>query len=694
MKFYQCILRHPKRILVLFSLAAIIGLFLKPLIAVNYNIVDYLPRESSSTISLDLMKEEFTEGIPNARVMIYQVTVPQALAYKEQLEQCEGVTEVLWLDDAADIYQPLESMDQDVLDSYYKNNHALYTVTIAEDQIIPATEAIRDVIGEDNVMTGDAVSTALATTSTVNEIKLITAFAILFVFLVLILTTASWLEPVLILVGLGIAIAINSGSNLIFGEISFVTNAAGNVLQMAVSLDYSVFLLHRFEELRENHNAPRQAMAEALVKSTSSILSSGLTTVIGFFALIFMQFEIGPDLGIALAKGVMISLITVFLFFPVLVLTCYQPLEKLRHRPFLPPFRRFAKGVSRVMIPVACALVLIMVPAYLASNANHFYYGASHIFGNGTQFDHDTRAIETVYGKSDTYVLMVPNDSLPTEEKLSRALRQIPEVKSIISYADTVGAEIPKEYLDDETLAQLDSGRYSRLVLTVNADYEGAETFSLVKNIRETANRYYPDQYYLAGEGISTYDLMTTITADTVKVNAIAIGAVFLVLLLTMKSLLLPILLVLAIETAIWINLSIPYFSGSNVFYISYLIISSIQLGATVDYAILFTDRYLEFRQNMEKKTAVIQTISTVTVSVLTSGIVLTVVGFLMGGFSSHGILAQLGTFLGQGGLLSLTVVLFALPGLLYLTDPLIERTTRHAHFYHSNTQLPKEEQT
>lgn len=262
---------------------------------------------------------------------------------------------------------------------------------------------------------------------------------------------------------------------------------------------------------------------------------------------------------------------------------------------------------------------------------------------------------------------MIPRGDKVREEQLSQALHEIPEVTGILSYVDTVGTQIPEEYLDEELLSQLLSKDYSRMVLTVDADAEGEEAFALVEKIRETADTYYPDSWYLAGAGVSTYDLMDTITADMVKVNLIAIAAVFVVLLFTMKSVSLPVFLVLAIETAVWINVSIPYFKDSTVFYISYLIISSIQLGATVDYAILTTERYMEFRQTMDKKKAVSETIAAVTTSLLTSGIVLAVVGYLMGAISSHGILSQLGTFLGNGSMLSLTIVLFVLPGLLYI---------------------------
>lgn len=681
-KFYQIIVNNPKKIIVCFLLSAMISVVLSGMVEVNYDITDYLPEDTASTVSLDVLEEEFEGGIPNARVMIKDTTIPEALDYKEQIAACDGVTDVIWLDDAADILQPIETMDQDTVETYYKDNAALFTVTIEDGKQVQAVDAIRSVIGEDNALTGDAVSTAAATTGTIQEIHMIATFAVLFVFFVLFLTTTSWAEPVLVMIGLGVAILINSGTNLVFGEISFVTNAAGAILQLAVSLDYSVFLIHRFEECLTETATPKEAMVEALCKSTSSILSSGLTTVIGFLALVFMQFQIGPDLGRALAKGVAISLITVFVFMPVFILATQKWLQKSKHRSFLPSFKRFGRVIYRVMIPLVCVFVVLIVPSYLASNANNFYYGSSQIYGPETQLGQDTAVVEGLYGKSDTYVTMVPRGDLATEQELSKALHGIPQVKSVLSYVDTVGVEIPMEYLDTNTLSQLVSEKYSRFVITVDADYEGEETFELVKKIRDTINAYYPDSYYLAGSGVSTYDLMDTITADTVKVNLIAIGAVFLVLLLTMKSLSLPVILVLAIETAVWINLAIPYFQGNTVFYISYLIISSIQLGATVDYAILFTERYTEFRERMDKKQAIIETVAAVTPSVMTSGVVLAVVGFLLGYLSSHGILAQLGQFLGIGSLLSLSIVLFVLPGLLYLLDGAIQKTTLQLHFY------------
>lgn len=672
--FYNQVVRHRKGILVIFFLGAVICLIMKNFVSVNYDMNDYLPEDAGSTIALDVMQEEFEGGIPNARVMVKNVTIPEALEYKERIEEIDGVTEVTWLDDAVNIKVPFDTMEEEVVQNYYTDSAALFTVTIEEEKSIQAVKDIREIIGEDNAMAGSAVSSAAATENTVSEIRKIAIIAVLFVLMVLILTTNSWLEPAIILAGLGIAIMINSGTNLMFGEISFVTNAAGSILQLAVSLDYSVFLIHRFEECKKNTKDPKEAMVEALCKSTTSILSSGLTTVIGFLALVLMQFQIGPDLGMALAKGVAISLVTVFVFMPSLILASDKLLYKCGHRSFMPDFKRFAGLVKCIAIPAACIFAAVIIPAYLGSNANDYYYGSSHIFDETTQPGKDTREIEKVFGQKDTWVLLVPKGDTATETALSDRLHTLTPVTGIISYVDMAGAEIPLEYLDEKSMSQLMSNHYSRLVISMDTAYEGKDTFELVEQVREIAEAYYPGEWYLAGEGISTYDLMDTVTEDMVKVNLVAIAAVFLVLLLTLKSVSLPVILVLCIETAIWLNLSCPYFMNQTIFYIAYLIISSIQLGATVDYAILMTDRYKENRRVLEKKEAVVQTISDVIVSVLTSGSVLTVVGLLLGYISTNQLLAQLGIFIGRGAIFSLIIVLFVLPGMLFLSDRLITK--------------------
>lgn len=674
-------IKHPKTISIIYAVLIVISIISYPKIEVNYNINDYLPKNSDSTVSLDKMKEEYDELIPNLRVMLEDVTINETLDMIKKIEDVPGVQNVVWLDDFESVMKPMAFMDADNLENYYKNNNALMNITVQEDSIISATEEIRKIIGDDNKMTGSAVNTAIATTNSVSEIRVVTIVGVLFTILILILTTESWIEPVIILIGLLVSIVINAGTNLIFGEISFVTNAAGNILLLAVSLDYTVFVLHRYKEEKKNYDDHIMAMEKALEVSFSSILSSALTTIIGFLALIFMQFRIGPDLGLALAKGVFISLVTEFTLMPIVILKMDNLIEKTEHKKFVPSFKKFGEFVLKHKNANLVIFFIIMIPCFLASKNNAYYFGNSHIYGVDTKLGRDTVAIENEFGKSDTYVLLLPKGDLEKERKLSSDLKNIDEVSNIISYVDTVGETIPENFIDGDSLKKLNSKNYTRMIVSVNADYEGEDTIKLIEKVKETANRYYDDEYYLAGEGISTYDLKNTVMDDMNVVNIIAIVAVFLVLLLSKKSLLIPVILVSAIETAIFINMSVPYFRSTTIFYIAYLIISSIQLGATVDYAILLTERYCEMRETLDRRDSIKTTLEKVSVSILTSALTMIIVGFLLGKFSTHGLISQLGYLLSVGTTASIIIVLFVLPGLLYMFDGPIQKTTKNINF-------------
>lgn len=690
-KFFRKIVEHKKTVVSAFAICVIISAICSNFVSVNYDMNDYLPDNSPSTIALETMDSEFGGEIPNARVMVSHVSIPQALEIKEKIKNIEGVSDVTFLDDIVDVTMPLETLETDTVETYYKDNTALFSVTINEDNRITTVEKIRELIGEDNSMAGSAVNTATATQSTTKEVSKIILFIIPICIIILALTTNSWFEPILFMATIGIAIILNKGTNILFGEISFVTNAAGNVLQLAVSMDYAIFLLHRFSDFKKQGLDNEEAMVKASASSISSILSSGITTVIGFAALILMRFKIGPDMGIVMAKAIIFSLLTVLILLPVLTLYSYKLIEKTKHKPFFKEFDKFAKLVSKIIIPVTIVFTIVVVPFYLAQKSNSFYYGSSKIFSEETKLGADTSKIDEKFGKTNTLVLMVPRGDFAKETELSAVLKKIPEVKSVISYVDKAGAEVPTEYVDSDTLSKLLSDNYSRMVLTISCDFEGETTFSIIEQIRDIASNYYEEEYLLAGESVSTYDLMDTVTSDTTRVNMVAIGSIFIVLLISFKSLLIPFILVLAIEAAIWINLGIPYFAGNTLHYIAYLIISSVQLGATVDYAILLSSRYVENREIYSKKTAMIKTISTVTLSILTSAIILTLSGLLLGVISTHGIINQLGSLIAKGTVLSTIIVLLVIPALLYLLDKPIQKTTLNAKY--KNDDNTKEEE-
>ena len=678
---FRKIVGHKKTIIVTFLIAVIICFISGNFVSVNYDMNDYLPEDTKSTVSINVMEEEFGGDVANARVMVSNLTIPKALEIKEKLLKIDGVSDVTWLDDVANIKEPLETLDNEIIEGYYKDNAALFTLTVDEEKREEAVNSIRELIGDDNAMAGSIINTVVAADATTKEVSQIILFIIPICLIILAITTTSWFEPILFMITIGIAIVLNKGSNFLFGEISFVTNAAGNVLQLAVSMDYAIFLLHRFADFRKEGLDAEEAMVQASVNSVGSIFSSGITTVIGFAALILMRFKIGPDMGIVMAKAIALSLITVLVLLPVLTLYCYKIIDKTKHRAFLPKFDKFSKLISKVMIPVSLVFIFIIAPAYLAQKNNSFYYGSSKIFNESTQLGRDTALIEDTFGKSNMAVLMVPKGDFATETKLSNELKSIPQISSIISYVDKAGAKVPMEYLDEETLSKLISENYSRMVINIKADFEGDETFSIIENIRSIAQKYYGDSYLLAGESVSTYDLMDTVTADNIRVNLIAVGSIFIVLLIAFKSLLMPVILVLAIETAIWINLGIPYFVGNSLYYIAYLIISSIQLGATVDYAILLSNSYVENRKLYNKKEALLKTISSVSLSILTSATILALSGVLLGVISTHGIISQLGDLISKGTVLSTVIVLFVIPGLLYLLDKPIQKTMYKCNF-------------
>ena len=675
-RFFESVVKRKKTIIIVFALAAVVSVLLSRGVGVNYDLTDYLPDSTPSMKGLEVMDEEFDSSIPNAQIMAPDISLAAAMELKEKLLKIDGINEVVWLDDAVDIYVPLQTQDQELIETYYKDNTALYFVRVDTSLGISALDEARALVGPGCAMKGSVVNTSTTMQTSAKELSRLMMFVIPLCFIILLLTTSSFIEPVLFLATIGVAILINNGTNIIFGEISFVTNASASILQLAVSIDYSIFLLHRFSDFRNEGMPAGEAMIMALKKSFSSIAASGLTTAIGFAALILMRFRIGADMGIVMAKAIVISMISVLVLLPVLALIFHKLIDKTHHRPLMPGFKRFGRAVHKVRIPATIIAVIIIVPCILAVQHNSFLYGSSGMLGEKTQGYAEQAQIEEKFGQTNQMVLLVPKQEAAKQEKLSDSLKQIGGVTAVISYSDVVGSAIPKEFLDEETLGSFDSEHYSRLVLTLNTAYESEETFAVIDSIKASAEEYYPDGYYLVGESVGTYDMKAVVTDDMLKVNLIAIAAVFLVLLLSFRSFSLPFILVIVIEASIWINLSIPYFMDQSMFFMVYLIISSVQLGATVDYAILFANRYLEERRQLNKKQAVVKTVSKTTLSILTSASLLTLGGAMLGIISSNSLLMQMGYTLARGAVLSAILVLFLLPALLYMCDGLIAKTT------------------
>lgn len=672
------VVKHKKLVIIVFAITIILCAALSKLVSVNYSIVSYLPDDSLSTIALETMNKEFTSAPPNARAMLPEVSIPEAMEYKKLIWEVEGVQEIIWLDDFTNIYQPIEVIDEKILDSYYKDGNALFTIVIKDSESQQAVEDINSILGEQGELTGDIVDTVTVKRSTGSETGEMMLFIIPIILLILVLTTSSWFEPILFMIVIGVAIIINNGTNAFLGEVSFITKTTSSILLMAVSMDYSIFLLHRFSEFRAEGQDVKTAMINAMTKSFSSIVASGLTTIIGFGALIIMRFKIGPDLGIVLAKGIVFSMLSILLLLPVLTIYLNKFIEKTHHRSFLPSFDKFGKFAVKLGIPVMLLIGIVIIPAYRAQSKNDFIYGAS-VMGNAPS---DISKTEQLFGKANNMVLLLPKGDVVKEKALYDELLSKPYISGVVSYVGTIGKVIPQAMIPEDKLTSLESDQFSRMVLTLTTEQESSAAFNAVEEIRALGEKYYGNTYFLSGGSASVLDLKDTITKDNMSVTILAIVGIGIVILFMFRSLSLPLILLITIETSIWVNLAFPYFKDEKMVYIGFMIISSIQLGATVDYAILFANRYIENRMKMHKKQAAIQTVSDTASSILTSAGILIAAGFIMGAISTNGIIGQLGTLIGRGTLLSAFLVLFFLPSMLVILDKVIQKTTLNIKFY------------
>ncbi len=647
-------------------------------VKINYNMTDYLPEDANSTVALNIMDDEFGESVPNCNVMVEDVSMVEALNIKSQLEGIDGISDVSWLDDAVDLKLPLEVQDQSLVDDYYIDGNALFSVTIDDGKEQAVTDEIKEVLGEETKLSGNAVEQAdaqrLASTQTVSAIMLLGPLIIL----ILIIATTSWLEPFIYLTAIGSAVLINLGSEIFRGEISYVTLAVAPILQMAVSLDYAVFLSSSYEKHKKHAPNKGVAMVWAMQESVKSILSSALTTVFGFFALTLMNFKIGPDMGISLVKGVILSLIACMTFLPAAILLLNRWIEKTRHRKFMPSFKKPGIIATKIRIPAFIIVFIISGFCYIGQANNKFVYGSGEAAAN----TEEAAIIKDTFGEKNVMVLLVPKGDPAKEKLLTSEIEELPGVTDVMGYANQVGAEIPPEYLSKSITENFYGKNYARIIVYTNTEVEGPEAFNLVKTIREKAGNYYGDNVYSCGQSANLYDMKMTIEEDNKLVNIVTLVAIYLVLLVTMKSWFLPLLMILVIRAAIWVNMSIPFFTGNSLIYLGYLVVSTVQMGATIDYAILLTDHYMVNRKKLLQKEAMEKTMGEVIPSVLVSSAILAIAGFALAFVSSNEMVTALGILIGRGALIPLVLVNLCLPALLYLTDKVLPITIYKADFY------------
>lgn len=709
-------------------------------VQVNNDITSYLPAQTETRRGLTIMDEEFIT-LGSANVMVSNVTYQTALDLSHKLENIEGVSEVAF----------------DGTEEHYKNSSALFTISFDGEETDPATvEAMNEVLsaleGYDVYSSTQIGRDESATLQ--QEMTVILAIAAVVIVVVLLFTSKSYMEVPVYLIVFAAAAVLNMGTNFIFGTISFITNSIAVVLQLALAIDYAIIFCHRYMEERDNGLDPREADIAALSKAIVEISSSSLTTISGLVALMLMQLRIGFDMGIVLSKGIVCSMLCVFLLMPGLLMLFSGPIDRTRHRNLVPKINFWGKAVVRlryILPPIF--LVVVVAGAVLSSHCDYVFDTNDTDFDNKPAWRIADEKVTDTFGKKNTIAVLVPRGDYNKEKYVLERVSQLPQVTQATGlanievedgrmltdemnprqFSELAGVDIelarllyqayglsveeygaifqdPDDYsvplidvfeflLDqkdkgvvnltgeqadkvddlqerlDVGLEQLRGENWSRLVFVADVPTEGDETYALLDEIRSIAQEYYGDDVILVGNSTNAFDLASSFSGDNMKISILTALFVMVILLFTFKSAGLPILLVLTIQGSIWINFSVPVLTGTNLFFLSYLVVSSIQMGATIDYAIVITNRYMELKTVMERKQAAVEALSQSFPTILTSGTIMAVAGFLIGGISTDATIGSVGQTLGRGTVTSIILVMTVLPQLLMLGDALIERT-------------------
>ena len=677
LRLARFIIKKQKWIESVFAAGCLFSLIAMLFVNVNYDLTEYLPDTARSHIGLDQMESAF--GYPGtARVMLKDVSLYEAKQYKDRLEAVDGVDQILWCDSTVNIYAGEDFIDMESIEDYYKDGCAVMDVTFDEGdtsaKTAQAIEQMQAITGEKGYYVGMAVQTKSLTENVESEMSLILTVAVIMIFAVLCITTNAWSEPFLFLLVMGVAILLNRGTNIFIGTVSFLTDNVAMVLQLATSMDYSIFLLDAFSREREGGLSEEEAMVRAVDDAINSIFASSLTTVVGFLALVSMKFTIGFDMGLVLAKGIVFSLLTVVFFMPAMILKFASMNERTRHRRFLPDFQGLSRRIYKARYASLALMLLLVPPAYVAQGMNTYLYGNSAVGASeGTKVYADDQVIVNTFGRSNMLLALYPNTSSVREREMTEAIEALPYVKSVTSLAGTLPEGIPEEFLPQSLTGELHTRDWSRMLIYIRTKSESSQAFACTQELEEILTGYYPENSYLVGETPSTRDIRDTITEDNTRVNMLSLLGVFLVVMASFRSLVVPALVIIPIEAAIFLNMAVPYLAGDTMVYMGYIIVSSIQLGATVDYAILLANNYAACRKKIpDKREACIQALSLSCTSIFTSGTIIVLAGYIIHFISSTAAIGDLGHLIGRGGLYSMVLVLTVLPALLVLFDRIV----------------------
>lgn len=699
MRFSKAVVRGRVAILILTVLLMIPAVFGMLGTRINYDMLNYLPDDMDTVIGQNALLEDFGKGAFSF-IVVENMPEKDVAALQEKLESVEHVETVLWYNSLMDTSIPMQLLPDKLYDAFNTGDATMMAVffdtATSADETMDAIREIRSIAGKQCFVSGMSALVTDLKDLCEQEEPIYVAIAVVLACVAMMVFLDSWLIPFVFLASIGAAILLNLGSNWFMGEISYITKALSAVLQLAVTMDYSIFLWHSYNEQRAIYPDKCEAMAHAISATLTSVVGSSITTIAGFLALCFMSFTLGRDLGIVMAKGVLLGVLSCVTVLPSLILLLDKPLQKTRHRSILPKMDGLAKGVTKVF-PVFLALFVVLAPvfyfAYDKTN-DEVYYDMGQCLPEDMEYVIANSKLSEEFDIASTHMLLV-DASLPSKQVRSMIsdMEQVDGVKYVLGLESVVGAGVPEEILPDSVRSILKSDKWE--LLLINSEYKVAsdEVNAQIDSLNVILKKYDPTGM-LIGEAPCMKDMIETTDHDFKVVNAVSILAIFLIILLVERSISLPFLLIAVIELAIFINLGLPHFLGQSLPFIAPICISTIQLGATVDYAILMTTRYKAERlAGKEKRPAVITALSTSIPSIIVSGMGLFAATFGVAIYSDIDIISSMCMLMARGAIVSMLCVILILPALLLLCDRLVCATTlgmRHCN--HSRKHAEKQD--
>ena len=649
---------------------------------INYDVLTYLPEDIETMQGQEIMTNDFGIGA-FSMLMVDGMEDKEIVKLKEKVEKVDGVENVLWYDSLADISVPQSVLPSKLYDEYNTEDGTMMAVFFKDgtssDETMKAVTEIRKVTGKECFLSGMSAIVEDTKELAEKETPLYVLIAVALSALVLAITMESIFVPVLFLLSIGIAIVYNLGTNVFFGEISYITKALAAVLQLGVTMDYSIFLMHSYQEQQVRYNGDKErAMAHAISQTFSSVIGSSVTTVAGFIALCFMSFTLGKDIGIVMAKGVIFGVLVCVTVLPSMILCCDKLIEKTKHKPLLPDIGRISDKVTKRYVIYVVAFVILLFPAIYGNNHTGVYYNLDESLPKDLPSVIANTKLKEDYNMNTTHMILVDSSVAGSDvKKMSQEIEKVDGVKWVLGLDNLVGSGVPADMLPESVTGMLKNDKYQ--LLMVNSTYKVAtdKVNKQIEQIDKIMDKY-DKGAMLVGEGPLTKDLINITDTDFKRVSAVSIGIVFVIILLLFKSVTIPVILVGVIEFAIFVNMGIPFYTGTKLPFVASIVIGTIQLGATVDYAILMTTRYQRERSRGAGKFDAITTAHKFSAqSIIVSALSFFAATIGVGLYSNIDMISSLCILMARGALISMVVVVLILPSLFMVFDKIIVKTSK-----------------